>query len=82
MVYKFIQKQVEKAITAYLDRLPDDKIASIACKVMGAQGLTENNYKKLVETASGERYVTIYFGNGDYAVISNRSVNTNRGPGW
>lgn len=82
MVYKFIQKQIEKAIIAYIDQLPDEKIVSIACKAMGAQGLTEQNYKKLVETASGDKCVTIYFGTGDYAVISNRLPNTNRGPGW
>lgn len=82
MLYKFIQKRVEKAITAYIDKLPDEKIASIAAKVMGAQGLTESNYKKLIETASGEKIVTIYFGNGDRAVISNRVESSNRGPGW
>ena len=82
MLYKWIQKAVNKAVDDYLSRLPDEKIVSVATKIIGAQGLTEQTYKKLVESASGERIVTIYFGNGDYATISNKQNNSNRGPGW
>ena len=82
MVHKWIKKQVEIALKDYLDRLPDEKIASIAAKVMGAQGLTESNYKKLVETASGQKTVTIYFTGGDTAVITNSAPAEKSGPGW
>jgi len=82
MVYKWIQKQVEKAVKEYLDRLPDSIIIPAVAKVMNSQGLTEGNYKKLVETATGEKTVTIYFGNGDFAVISNGKRQDKGGPGW
>lgn len=82
MVYKWIQKHVERAIKDYFDRLPDEKLVSVAAKVMGAHGLTEGVYKKLIETAKDDKIVTIYFGNGDHAVISNRVTTHAGGPGW
>lgn len=82
MVYKWIQKAVEKAVKDYFDRLPDDKIVSAAAKVIGAQGLTEGIYKKLIETASGDRTVSIYFGDGAYAVISSTAPTKSGGIGW
>jgi hypothetical protein len=83
MLYKWIQKAVNKAVSEYLSRLPDEIIVSVASKIIGAQGLTEQNYKKLIESASGERVITIYFGNGDYATISNNKNTAKQGgPGW
>lgn len=82
MVYKIIQRMVDKAVKDYFDRLPDDKIVTAATKILGAQGLTESNYKKLVESASGERTVSIYFGDGAYAVISSGTPSKKEGIGW
>jgi len=82
MVYKWIQKQVKKAVEDYISRLPDEKLAIVAAKILTAQGLTEDVYRKLIETAKGERTVTIYFTGGDVAVISNSPGVSKGGPGW
>ncbi len=82
MGYKWIQKVVEKAVKDYFDRLPDEKIVSAATKIIGAQGLTEGTYKKLIESASGDRAVSIYFGDGAYAVISSSTPAEKGGVGW
>lgn len=82
MVYKWIQKAVEKAVKDYFDRLSDEKIVAAAAKVLGAEGLTEGVYRKLIESASGDRTATIYFGDGSYAVISSTEPIKAGGPGW
>ena len=82
MVYKWIQKQVKKAVEDYLSRLPDAQIVAIASKIMGAQGLTDETYRKLITSCTGEKTVTIYFTGGDVAVISNTAPTAKGGPGW
>ena len=82
MVYKWIQKQVKRAVEDYISRLPDAQIVAMGSKIIGAAGLTEETYRKLIETAKGEKTVTIYFTGGDVAVISNTSGVTKGGPGW
>lgn len=82
MVYKWIQEAVEKAVKDYFDRLPDEKIVSAAAKVLGAEGLTEGVYRKLIESATGDRTATIYFGDGSYAVISSTAPTQSGGIGW
>ena len=82
MLYKCIQKMVNGAVKSYLDRLPDEIIVQVASKVMGAEGLTESNYRKIVENCAGDKTATIYFGNGDHVVISSTREARVGGPGW
>lgn len=77
-----IQKMIDKSVRAYFDTLPDDKVVQIGSRIMSAEGLTDNVYKKMVESASGDRVVTIYFNGGDMAIISNKQSQQTRGPGW
>lgn len=73
---------IKAAVADYLDRLPDETLVRLAPRIMGAAGLTETQYKRLVETAKGDVVVEIYFANGDRATISQRGVAGRTGPGW
>lgn len=73
---------IKAAVADYLDRLPDDTLVRLAPRIMGAAGLTETQYKRLVETAKGDVVVKIYFANGDMATISQRGAAERSGPGW
>lgn len=77
-----IQKMIDKSVRAYFAALPDDKIVQIGSRIMSAEGLTDNVYRKIVESASGDRVVTIYFNGGDMAIISNSQQQQTRGVAW
>jgi len=74
--------QINAAVADYLDRLPDDALVRIGSRIAGAAGLTDVQFKRMVEAASGDRVIDIHFGNGDMAIISNRSQVGKSGPGW
>ncbi len=82
MLYKWIQKVIAKQVENYLSRLPEATLVAVASKVISAQGLTEGVYRQLVETAKGDKSVTIYFPDGAFATISNRAPMATGGPGW
>lgn len=73
---------VQEAVAEYLAALPDEKAAALMARIMGAQGLTEANVRRMVETVRGDRTIEIHFGNGDVAIISNRPWSQKAGPGW
>ena len=77
-----LQKYIDKAVSKYFDNLPIDQANAIVSRIVGAQGLTETNIKRLIDAASGDRCIEIHYGNGDYAVISNRIPAQRSGPGW
>lgn len=79
---KWLDARIKKAVADYLDRLPDERVSVVVARVLGAQGLTESNVKRLIDAASGDRCIEIHFGNGDMAVISNRAPAQRSGPGW
>lgn len=75
-------EQVRDAVAAYLDNLPEDKAARLVARIVGAQGLTEQAVRRMVESVKGDRFIEITFGNGDVATISNRTPREKAGPGW
>lgn len=77
-----LQKYIDKAVSKYLDNLPAEQVNVAVARIVGAQGLTETNIKRLIDAATGDRCVEIHFGNGDVAVISNRVPTQRSGPGW
>lgn len=76
------KEQINAAVADYLDRLPDDALVRIGSRIVGAAGLTDVQFKRMIDAISGERVVEIHFGNGDMAIISNRSQVGKSGPGW
>jgi len=79
---KWLESRIKKEVSDYLDRLPDERVPTVISRILGAQGLTETNVKRLIDAASGDRCIEIHFGNGDMAVISNRAPAQRTGPGW
>ena len=77
-----LQKYIDKAVASYLDNLPPEQVNVAVARIVGAQGLTETNIKRLIDSATGDRCIEIHFGNGDVAVISNRVPTQRSGPGW
>lgn len=77
-----LQSHIKAAVADYLDRLPDETLVRLAPRIMGAAGLTETQYKRLVESVKGDVVVEIHFANGDTATISQRGVAGRTGPGW
>ena len=77
-----LKKLVESAVKRYFESLPDAKKTEIAVKIVSAVGLTDGFVKKMIDSASGDRVVTIYFSGGDMATISSGKAADNRGPGW
>ena len=85
MVEKYRQRRIDavkQAVNDYLSSLPDEILVPAVAKLLGAEGLTEQNFKRLIETANGDKIVTVYFGDGNMFTISSRNIAENRGPGW
>jgi len=82
MVYKWIRKVIAREVENYLSRLPDDKITTVAARVMSAQGLTESAYAKLIDATDKDKVVTLYFADGSRAIISSNEQTIARGPKW
>lgn len=82
MAPKWIQALIRAAVADYLDRLPDEVFMRLGTRIMGAEGLTDAQVKRMIDSASGERVIEIHFNNGDMAVISNRQTARKEGPGW
>ena len=78
MVKSIIRRVIDDSVKTYLSRLPDKEIA----RIIGALGLTDEIYKRLVESATGERHVEIYFNDGAYVHISNRKDDRRQVVGW
>lgn len=79
---RMFRKMIDQSVKRYLDSLPEEKLIKIAEKIAGAEELTKDSIKKMIEAVSGDRVITIYFKGGDWATISNRGEATNKGPGW
>jgi hypothetical protein len=73
---------LRQVVSDYLDKLPDDKAIRTISRILGAEGLTNSQVKRFIDAASGERFIELYFGNGDRAVITNRKNADKAGPGW
>ena len=69
-------------VREYLDTLPLEKAIPIMARIIGAEGLTNTQIKRFIDSAAGDRFIEIYFGNGDRAVITNRRNADKAGPGW
>lgn len=82
MLHKVLEKIVKAAVKEYLDQLSDVQFTRLVPKILGAQVLTEAQYKRLVDSATGDKFVEIYFADGTHATISNRELSNTRGPGW
>ena len=77
-----LRKMIDQSVKRYLDTLPEEKLIKIAERIAGAEELTKDSIKKMIEAASGDRVITIYFKGGDWATISNRSETARKGAGW
>jgi len=77
-----IKRWVEGATKRYIESLPDEKIIQLGNKILSANELTDQTFRKLIESVKGDVEVRIYFKGGDMATISNRTDSKNRGPGW
>jgi len=73
---------LRQVVSDYLDKLPEDKAIRTMSRILGAEGLTNTQIKRFIDAAAGDRFIEIYFGNGDRAVITNRKGGERTGPGW
>lgn len=77
-----LKRWVQEATKRYIDSLPDEKIIQLGNKVLGAKGLTDQVFQRMVNAVQGDIEIRIYFAGGDTATISNRHETTQKGPGW
>jgi hypothetical protein len=77
-----VARLVDKSVREYLDRMPEESAYKAMTKIIGAQGLTDASIKRMIDSATGDRFVEIFFVDGSRAVISSREPTQTRGPGW
>ena len=78
MLKAILSRFIDEAVKKYLSGMPDKDIA----RVIGALGLTEEIYKRVVEAAAGERHVYIYFADGAHVEITNQAKDEKVAVGW
>lgn len=77
-----LQKMVAEAVSSYFRKMVDQDLIRLAPKILGAEGLSEEQYKKFVQTVKNDVVVEIFFPDGAMVVMSSKGSKGKAGPGW